>query len=126
MISTLSLVALGGACGAMLRYLFGIAAVRLFGLTAFPLGIIGVNILGSFLMGAFVVLAAQKGLTHLAPLVSIGFLGGFTTFSSFSLETVTLIERGEIGYAAAYVLLSVGVSVLALALGMWALRGALA
>lgn len=84
------------------------------------------NILGSCLMGVFVVLAAHKGLTHLSPFVMTGILGGFTTFSAFSLEAVTLIERGAIGQAVLYIGLSVGLSIAALALGMMATRGVLA
>lgn len=125
MISTLTYVALGGAAGACLRYLTGVGVVRLVG-HGFPLGIIAVNILGSFLMGAFVVFAAQRNLTHLSPLVMTGFLGGFTTFSAFSLETVNLIERGQFGAAAAYVLISVVGSIGALFLGLWVARGVLA
>ena len=117
------MVAVGGATGASVRYLAGIAILRFVGHTAFPLAIITVNVLGSFLMGVFVVTAANKGLTHLSPLVMTGFMGGFTTFSSFSLETMTLIERGDTGQAALYVLLSVGLSVGGLALGMAAARG---
>ena len=123
MISTVSLVALGGAIGASLRYLVGLGMMRLIGATALPLPIITVNILGSFMMGVFVVAAAQRGLTHLSSLVVTGMLGGFTTFSSFSLETVTLIERGQIGTAATYVALSVGLSIGGLMLGLWFARG---
>ena len=123
MISTLSLVALGGAIGATLRWLSGVAMMRAFGPTDFPVAIIAVNVVGSFLMGVFVVMAAHRGLTHLSPFVMTGVLGGFTTFSAFSLETVTLIERGEILSASAYMLLSVGLSVGALALGLWLARG---
>ena len=123
MISTISLVALGGAIGAALRYLTGVGVVRLIGHQEFPLAIITVNVVGSFLMGAFVVAAAQRGLTHLSPLVMTGLLGGFTTFSAFSLETVTLIERGAIGQAGLYVALSVGLSIGALMLGLWVTRG---
>lgn len=126
MISTLSLVALGGAIGATLRYLAGLGVVRLLGHHDFPMAILTVNVIGSFLMGAFVTLAAQKGLTHLSPLVVTGFLGGFTTFSTFSLETVNLIERGDPGQAALYVLLSVGVSIGALVAGIVIARGVLA
>lgn len=126
MISTLSLVALGGAIGAALRYLAGVGILRLVGLHDFPVAILTVNVVGSFLMGAFVVLAAERGLTHLSPFVMTGLLGGFTTFSAFSLETMTLIERGAAGQAALYVLLSVGLSVGGLALGLVAARGALA
>lgn len=126
MIANLVMVAFGGALGASARYLTGIGIVRLLGHTGFPLGIVTVNILGSFVMGVFVTLAAHRGLTHLSPLVATGFLGGFTTFSSFSLETVTLWERGEAGLAALYVLLSVAVSVAALVLGMIVTRWAVA
>lgn len=125
MISSLSLVALGGALGAALRFLFGLGVLRLAGGMAFPLPILGVNIIGSFLMGVFVVLAAHRGLTSLSPFVMTGLLGGFTTFSAFSLEAVTLIERGQIGAATAYVLLSVVGSILALMLGLWLARGVL-
>lgn len=125
MISTLSLVALGGALGASLRYLAGVAVLRLAGPTDFPLAVIGVNVLGSMLMGVCVVVAAQKGLTHLGPFVMTGILGGFTTFSAFSLETVTLLERGQIGAAGLYVGLSVGLSVLGLMVGLWLARGVL-
>ena len=122
MFLNLTYVALGGALGAMLRYLVGLGAVRVAG-TGFPLGVVSVNIIGSFLMGVFVVFAARKGLTHLSPLVMTGFLGGFTTFSAFSLEAVTLFERGETGAAASYVALSVVGSVAALVLGLWIARG---
>lgn len=126
MISTVSLVALGGACGAVLRYLTSLGVLRLVGHQEFPLAIISVNVIGSFLMGVFVVVAAQKGVTHLSPLVMTGFLGGFTTFSAFSLETANLIERGALGQAAVYVLLSVGLSVGGLFLGLWLARGVFA
>jgi fluoride exporter len=125
MFSTLSLVALGGAIGAALRYLSGLAILRLTGPQEFPLAILTVNILGSFLMGVFVVLAAHRGLTHFSPFVMTGLLGGFTTFSAFSLETVTLIERGQIGAAGLYVGFSVGLSVAGLMLGLWMARGVL-
>jgi len=126
MISTVSLVALGGAIGAACRYLLGAGVMRLAGLSEFPLAILSVNIIGSFLMGAFVVAAAQKGLTHLSPFVMTGLLGGFTTFSAFSLEAVTLMERGQIAAAGAYVTLSVVLSIGGLMLGLWIARGVLA
>ncbi len=118
-------VALGGAIGASCRYLAGIGILRLLGATSFPVAILSVNVLGSAVMGALVVLAAHKGLTYLSPLVMTGMLGGFTTFSAFSLEAVTLIERGALGHAALYIGLSVGLSIAALALGMMAARGVL-
>jgi CrcB protein len=94
--------------------------------TSFPVAIITVNVVGSFLMGVFVVAAAQRGLTHLSPLVMTGLLGGFTTFSAFSLETVTLVERGQWGAAGIYVVVSVVGSIMALMLGVAAARGVFA
>ena len=126
MISTVLQVALGGAIGAAARYLTGVAMLRAFGAGAFPLGVITVNIVGSFLMGVIVVWFGRQGLTHLSPFVMTGVLGGFTTFSAFSLETVTLLERGQAGLAALYVGLSVVASVGALAVGVWMARGAFA
>lgn len=116
-------VALGGAIGAVLRYLTGIGLIRLFGHTPMPLGVLTVNILGSFAMGLFIVAAAHRGLTHLSPLVATGILGGFTTFSAFSLEAVTLYERGAPGLAALYVIASVTLSIAALFAGMALARG---
>ena len=123
MLTSLSMVALGGAVGASLRYLLGIAILRGFGHTGFPVAILTANVIGSFLMGVFVVAAAQRGLTHLSPLVMTGLLGGFTTFSAFSMETMVLFERGDYGQAALYVLLSVALSVGGLAAGLWFARG---
>jgi len=123
MIVNLLHVALGGAIGAALRYAVGIGIVRLTGHTAFPVAILTVNILGSFLMGVFVVAAAHRGLTHLSPLVMTGLLGGFTTFSAFSLEAVTLYERGDMAGAVFYVTASVVLSILGLVAGLWLARG---
>ncbi|MGI1663997.1 fluoride efflux transporter CrcB [Palleronia sp. KMU-117] len=123
MISTLLQVALGGAVGASLRYVAGIGVVRLVGHTGFPLAILAVNVLGSLLMGLFVAAAAHRGLTHLSPLVATGLLGGFTTFSAFSLEAVTLYERGDLGLAALYVGLSVALSIAGMMAGLWIGRG---
>lgn len=123
MISSLLQVALGGAAGASLRYLSGIGIVRLLGHQPFPVAILSVNVLGSFLMGVFVVAAAHRGLTHLSPLVVTGLLGGFTTFSAFSLEAVTLYERGAVGHAALYVALSVALSIGGLVAGLYVARG---
>ncbi len=111
-------VALGGALGAVLRYLTGLGVLRLFGATPLPLGVLTVNILGALLAGLFVGLAAQRGLTHLSPFILTGILGGFTTFSAFSLEAVTLYERGALGLAAIYVLANVTFSLAALMLGL--------
>ncbi|MEL7202522.1 MAG: fluoride efflux transporter CrcB [Pseudomonadota bacterium] len=125
MFGTLLSVAIGGACGASLRFLFGVGVFRLLGPTSFPVAIIAVNVLGSFLMGLFVVLAAQRGLNHLSPFVMTGLLGGFTTFSAFSLEAVTLYERGALGLASLYVSASVVLSVLGLMAGLFIARSML-
>ncbi|MEM1074612.1 MAG: fluoride efflux transporter CrcB [Pseudomonadota bacterium] len=120
---TVVYVALGGALGAALRYLLGVGIYRLTGgPTGFPIAILTVNVLGSVAMGVFVVLAAQRGLLHYAPFIMIGLLGGFTTFSSFSLETVRLIEEGHWGHAGLYIVLSVILSVGGLVAGMWMTR----
>jgi len=118
---TLIQVALGGATGAVMRYLSGIAATNLMG-RGFPWGTIFVNITGSFLMGVLIVVLARKGGTQFAPFFQIGLLGGFTTFSSFSLDAVTLYERGQPDLALTYVLGSVLLSLTAIALGLWAAR----
>lgn len=114
-------VAIGGALGASLRYGATLTLLRVTG-PGFPLGVITVNVLGSFLMGVFMVLSFHRDLGHLNPLVMAGILGGFTTFSAFSLEAYTLFERGQFGAAAAYVLLSVALSLAALVFGVWLAR----
>lgn len=123
MFQTTLLVALGGAIGAAMRFGLGMALLR--PQASFPIGILSINVLGSFLMGAFVVWSFQKGAGHLNPFVMTGVLGGFTTFSAFSLEAFTLFERGETGAALAYVTLSVIGSLLALAAGVFLTRGVL-
>ncbi|MFV1878572.1 fluoride efflux transporter CrcB [Nioella sp.] len=123
MFATLLQVALGGAIGASARFAAGVGIVRLVGHGAFPLGVITVNVIGSFLMGVFVVAAAHRGLTHLSPFVMTGILGGFTTFSAFSLEAVTLYERGDMSGAVLYVVASVVCSIFGLLLGLWLARG---
>lgn len=121
MFTTLLQVALGGAIGASARYLTGVLTVRIFG-HGFPWGTITVNILGSFLMGVLVVVLARKGGNEYSPLLMTGMLGGFTTFSAFSLDTLTLFERGQVGMAGAYVAGSVLLSLLAIVLGILATR----
>jgi len=125
MVSTLLQVALGGALGAVARYLTGVGVARAFGVGGFPLSVLTVNIVGSFLMGVFVVYAANRGATYMSPFVMTGLLGGFTTFSAFSLEAVTLFERGDTGHAALYVTLSVVFSIAGLVAGLWLARGVL-
>ncbi|MBN2907621.1 MAG: fluoride efflux transporter CrcB [Rhodobacteraceae bacterium] len=123
--ATILQVALGGAIGAVGRYLTGVATLNLMG-RGFPWGTITVNILGSFLMGVLVVVLAKKGGTHLAPLFMTGMLGGFTTFSAFSLDAITIYERGQVGLAFGYVAASVILSLAAIGAGLWVARGVLA
>lgn len=114
MIWTLFQVALGGAIGASLRHLAGLAVFRIWGPSHFPITTLGVNVLGSFLMGLVVIYAAHRGATHLSPFLMTGILGGFTTFSAFSLDVLTLYERGAGTVAMAYVAASVILSVAAI------------
>lgn len=118
------LVFVGAGLGGVMRHGVNAAALRLG--SAFPFGTLGINILGSLVMGLVIGWFAQRGGSMQARLfLATGVLGGFTTFSAFSLDAVTLIERGEAGSALAYVLGSVVVSILALFLGLTAMRAVL-
>lgn len=112
-------VAVGGAVGAVGRYLIAAQALRLLG-PNFPWGTLTVNVLGSFAMGVIVELSALR--LSLSPpsraFLVIGLLGGFTTFSAFSLDVSVLLERNEISRAALYALVSVVLSVGALFAGL--------
>ncbi len=125
MLTSLLQVAIGGAIGASARYLTNVGATRLIG-HGFPWGTLIVNVLGSVLMGVLVVALAKRGGTALAPFYMTGILGGFTTFSAFSLDALTLYERGQIWLAGAYVLGSVGLSLAGIAAGILAARAMLA
>lgn len=108
------LVAAGGAFGSVCRYLTGILMTRLLG-PAFPWGTITVNIVGSFAIGLLTELVARRfdASLEIRLLLVVGILGGFTTFSSFSLDTVALIEKGAVSSAVIYVFSSVVVSLVA-------------
>ncbi len=125
MFGTLLSVALGGALGASARYLTNVGVMRLAG-PGFPYGTVIANVLGSFLMGVLVVALARRGHNDLAPFLMTGLLGGYTTFSAFSLDTLTLFERGEIGLAGLYVGASVFFSLAAIVLGVLIARAVLA
>lgn len=123
MMTSILQVAIGGAIGSVGRYLTGVAAVRVMG-HGYPWGTLTVNIVGSFLMGILiVVLMTKDGGMRIAPLLMTGMLGGFTTFSAFSLDALTIYERGQVGTAAIYVIASVVLSLLAIFLGVMAARG---
>jgi CrcB protein len=115
-------IALGSAMGGVVRYLVGGAVQQAAGGT-FPAGTLLVNVTGSFLLGFLIRYSADSAALgpELRAMLTIGFCGGYTTFSTFSYETVRLIEDGQGGRALAYalssVLLSVGAAVLGLAAG---------
>jgi len=111
-------VALGGALGATLRYATVISAARILG-AGFPVGTIFINILGSFIMGFLVVALDQRNWFNLYPFLMVGLLGGFTTFSAFSLDTYMLYEQGNIVGLMLYVTISVLFSIMALFGGIW-------
>jgi CrcB protein len=109
----LLLVAAGGATGAVARYLLGTAALRAFG-PGWPYGTFAANIIGGFLMGALVGYLAHRGgveQERLRILLGVGVLGGFTTFSAYSLELARMIESHAYGQAAVYGAASVVISV---------------
>ena len=118
--TNLLLVAAGGAIGASMRYLSGIAILRIAG-PAFPYGTIFVNVFGSLLMGFFIAWLVSRGDigNSMRLFIATGILGGFTTFSAFSLDVANLIERGAMQPAAFYVLASVILSIAAVFAGLW-------
>lgn len=119
------LVGAGGALGAMGRYGFGLLVSRAGG-SGFPVATLGVNIIGSLMMGLLIGALAKflpAGQNELRLFLAVGLLGGFTTFSAFSLDAITLIERGEMINVAVYVSLSVVASIGAVFIGLAIMRG---
>lgn len=116
----LFLVMAGGALGAGARYLFGVAATDAFG-PAFPWGTWGVNIVGGLLMGVLAALVPNGGDTWRL-FLGVGVLGGFTTFSAFSLELFDMFAHGEPALGAAYAVSSAAGSVVALWAGATLVR----
>lgn len=114
---------IGGAIGAGFRYHISRVALQQLG-ASFPWGTWIVNLLGGLLMGflAGVVIRDGRAADPLMLFLGVGVLGGFTTFSAFSLEAVVMIEKGEVGMAAAYAVSSVAGSVALLFIGLWAAR----
>ena len=118
------LVAVGGAIGSVLRYGTGVVVGSLWR-NSFPLGTLLINIVGSLVMGLFVGLMARLLPTwqnDARLFFAVGVLGGFTTFSSFSLDAIAMLERGDILPTVLYVLLSVGVGLVGLWLGLLVMR----
>lgn len=117
------LAACGGAIGAAGRFLVGVGATRTFGV-AFPWGTLIVNVLGSLAMGLLVGFLSTRLVASesLRVFLAVGVLGGFTTFSAFSLDFVALVERKAHGAAALYAGGSVCLSIAALLCGLWLAR----
>jgi CrcB protein len=121
---SLAYVAFGGAMGSMCRYMVQ-TLFKQYATTSFPIGTFVVNIFGGFLMGAWIAiivyLLPEKGKDmHL--LGAVGFLGGFTTFSAFTIEAYLLIERGELAQSVFYIAGSVFFSLFAFFAGMWIIK----
>ena len=117
------IVFLGGGIGAALRHGINILAARTLG-TGFPHGTLIINVTGSLIMGLVAAWFAFKGdaSQHWRLFLTTGILGGYTTFSAFSLDAALLYERGEIGLAALYVLGSVVLSIAGLFAGLYLVR----
>ena len=117
------IVFLGGGLGAALRHGVNLLSARLFG-TAFPWHTLIENVTGSLVMGLLAAYFALKGdaSQHWRLFLTTGILGGYTTFSAFSLDAALLYERGEIGLAALYVLASVALSIAGLFAGLYLVR----
>lgn len=117
------LVALGGGIGAATRYLVAVWAAEKFG-SGYPYGTLFVNVAGCFLIGAFMIIATEKFIVspYWRMLVTVGFLGGLTTFSSFGYETWKLAGTGDYGLAINNVLLNVILSLCATWLGIAAAK----
>lgn len=124
-LTSLSFVAVGGALGSMARYGLMVLVSR-FVPSSFPYGTFAANVLGAFLMGVWIAImanmmpAARARELHL--LLAVGFLGGFTTFSTFTIDTFLLMEKGLMVEAVLYVIGSFLVSLLALIAGMYLIR----
>lgn len=114
----LFLIGLGGAVGAVLRYLTGSAISRLLP-SAMPYGTLGVNLIGAFAIGALSIFSAKAPPSYqlLFMMLTVGVCGGFTTFSTFSLEAYSLFTQGKALLAALYILLSVALCLIGISLG---------
>lgn len=118
MVINLALVASGGAIGATLRYLISIGVISLFG-KGFPFATLSVNIIGSLIMGCIFQLVQQETISVSPwwPLVGVGFLGALTTFSTFSMDNLLLLQQGELFKAMLNIALNVVVCLLAAYVG---------
>ena len=118
-VKTALMVALGGAVGALARYMVGVGAMRFIG-AGFPWGTLIVNVVGSLIMGLLIAAFALRYSVsnEMRAFLTVGILGGFTTFSAFSLDFAVLMERKDYGLAVLYLGSSVGLSILALFVGL--------
>jgi CrcB protein len=118
MIINIALVACGGAFGATLRYLIALGMISLFG-KGFPFATLVVNVLGSLIMGVIFQLMQNETITSSPwwPLIGVGFLGALTTFSTFSMDNLLLLQQGELLKAMINVALNVVVCILAAYVG---------
>jgi fluoride exporter len=134
---SLILVMMGGGMGAGLRHLLNVAVLRFSGAgtdagtnaTAWPWSTFAANVLGGLLMGALMgwLTHSGRGLDHgLRLLLGVGLLGGFTTFSAFSMEMASMIQRGDVWQSAVYALLSVLLAVAAVFAGLAVSKGVFA
>lgn len=116
-------IAAGGAIGALLRHFINTGIMQTTG-GAFPWGIFACNVLGSAIMGALIVVFALTGTTsqELRGFLTVGILGAFTTFSTFAMDAVYLLERGDYGAAIFYILGTVSLSIGGLLAGMGMMR----
>lgn len=121
--SHLLLVGAGGAIGSMARYLLGLWTLQRWG-PGFPWGTLGVNVTGSFLIGLLAELIMRKfgASAEMRLFLITGVLGGYTTFSAFSLDSIMLFERGDVALALGYVAASVVLSILAAFAGLALMR----
>ena len=112
-------IVIGGALGSLCRYVMSMNIYLLLG-KSFPYGTLAVNILGSIIMGSVYILVMEKITIseELRAGITVGFLGAFTTFSAFSIETMNLIESGEITKAGLNIILSVILCIVGCWLGM--------
>ncbi len=112
-------IAGGGALGAVMRFLVSSGVYRVLG-KEFPYGTLTVNMLGSFFMGLCFILMVERNLVSMEwrSIIMVGFLGAFTTFSTFSMETLSLLESGELTRALLNILLSVTLCLVATWIGL--------
>ena len=125
------LVALGGAVGSVARYYLGVWSAQRVGawgtdsVTAAAVGTLGINVLGSFLLGAIATFALTRATVftpEMRVMLGVGLCGGFTTFSTFTLESWSFVQRGQFGAAALYMAASYGLGLVAVISGSYLAR----